>query len=295
MIIHLVGEDGYRIKERLDFLKAAFVKKYDPQGLNIESKEAAELSLDDFHRLSLSSGLLAKKRLLIIRNLEQTAKNILEEIKKTISQIPQEVILIFTSTKPLEIKADKMEKFPLFSFGQTKKWLEDKLKKEKVKMDNAAKEYLLEAVGSDLWQLASDLDKLGHYKKNLHLEDVQLFVKSPLEENIFKLTENLANRNLGQALKILDEQLALGINELQLLAMLSWQLKVLWQVKETNGQGLSLHPFVIQKALPQTRKFSLDKLKELFAELLKIDTQLKTTSIPAKVLLTLFLEKACLF
>ena len=293
MIITLVGHDTYRKKKRLDVLRSAYREKFDKQGLSVEVLEGDKIKLADFRRSCLSMGLFVAKRMVVIQNLDEAKKEVIEEIKDSIKEVPEEVILIITSKKGLGIKAAKKEEFIFLKPAELEKWLEAELKKKNLKLSSEARRYLVDSVGTDLWKLSSEVQKLSNYKKDISLADIQKFVGEPVEENVFKLTESLANKNLSNALKILHDQLDSGVNELKLLGTLAWQLKVLWQVKETNGGGTNLHPFVIRKTLPQARKFSFNDLRKLWAELLEIDISLKSKSVPARTLLDLFLEKFC--
>jgi len=42
------------------------------------------------------------------------------------------------------------------------------------------------------------------------------------------------------------------------------------------AKQLKLHPFVVQNSIPQARNFSADELKRAYAQLLEIDTGVKT-------------------
>ncbi len=75
--------------------------------------------------------------------------------------------------------------------------------------------------------------------------------------------------------------------------MLARQIKILIQVKQSNGQGLDLHPFVVKKAMSQIRKFKMEQLKQLYQKLLDIDLKLKSTNISAHSLLDFWVVEAC--
>jgi DNA polymerase-3 subunit delta len=272
--------------------------------LNIDILEGEELTLDNFHQAAATSGLFANKRLIIIKNIfNQKNKTILDKIAEELEKIQKENILIFSCAEiPKEkndlllkklLKADKIEQFPLLKPGQVYHWVQKEVKKRGAIIDNNAVSYLVEAIGNDLWRLNNELDKLSSYTKRITMQDADLFIDSPLDDNIFNFTDAISNQDTRKALRLLHDQLDSGANEFMLISMLARQIKILIQVKETKGQGLDLHPFVIKKALAQINKFSLESLKKLFTQLSNIDYKLKNSQGSPRLLLDLFTVEMC--
>ena len=304
MILFLHGPDSYRLNERLSNLKQGFTKKYDKAGFNVAILDGADLTMADFRKAAFSSGLFAKKRLVVIKNIFSSKNpSWYEELAGEIVKTNQDNILIVTSAAlPKEKnnpllkilkKADKTETFPLLKDGEVYRYILEAVKKRGAYMDNEAVSYLVEAVHSDLWRLNNELDKLTSYKKRIAVKDVDLFMDSPLDKNVFNFMDALSHKNTKQALKLLHDQLDSGAHELYLLTMLARQVKILLAVKETNGQGLMLHPFVVKKALAQVSNFSLPQLKNLFAKIIDIDNRLKSSRGTPKLLLDLFVVEMC--
>jgi DNA polymerase-3 subunit delta len=171
--------------------------------------------------------------------------------------------------------------------------VQKEVKKRGAIIDNNAVSYLVEAIGNDLWRLNNELDKLSSYTKRITMQDADLFIDSPLDDNIFNFTDAISNQDTRKALRLLHDQLDSGANEFMLISMLARQIKILIQVKETKGQGLDLHPFVIKKALAQINKFSLESLKKLFTQLSNIDYKLKNSQGSPRLLLDLFTVEMC--
>lgn len=304
MIIFLSGEDSFSRQQRLHALKRAFISKFDQQGLNIEVLEGIDLTLENFHKATATSGLFAAKRLIIIKNIfQQKNKNILEKINEEIKKISADNIIIITADElPKEknnellknlLKADKVEKFPLLKPGQIYLWIQKEAKKRDAVIASDAINYLVEAIGSDLWRMNNELNKLTNYTKKITLRDVDLFIDSPIDDNIFNFTDAISSKDVQRALKLLHDQLDSGANEFMLLSMLARQIKILIQVKSTNGQNLDMHPFVIRKTLNQINKYSLPSLKKLFAQLTIIDQKLKNSQGSPRLLLDLFTVEMC--
>lgn len=304
MILFLFGPDSYRLQQRLNILKQGFIKKYDQAGLNVAILDGASLTSEEFHKATLSAGLFAKKRLIVIKNIFANKKTtVLAEIAEELKKQNKDNILIITSlaapkekNDPLFAalkKADKIEEFPLLKAGQLYQYIQTQAAQQQITISSEAVNYLVEAVGDDLWRLHNELDKLANYKKNITITDAQLFIDSPLDDNIFNLMDALSQKDAKNSMRLLHDQLDVGANEFYLLTMLARQIKILLQVKETNGQGLALHPFVIKKSLAQVNKFSLAQLKKLYGQIMIIDQKLKSSGGKPNLLFDLFVVEMC--
>ncbi len=323
MIIFLHGPDSYRSRQRLKFYREGFKKKYDPQGLNIEVLEGEKLKLEEFRNKLGNQGLLVKKRLVIVEELigKNKAKKIQEEITAYLKEnrLSEDEILIFWEedlsggwskgkkksgatgklVKYLQKEA-KMEEFELLTGHKLSAWAEREFNKKRGRIEKPALNLLVALVGSNLWQMNNEIEKLINYKKGkiIDKEDVSMFVKAKYDTDVFKLTDMIAEKKGKAALKLIRDQIMSGENELYLLAMLTRLFRILVQVKEvskeennhyTIASRLKLHPFVAQKSLAQVNNFTLNELKEIYGKLLEIDLKIKTSQTDPRVLFDLFM------
>jgi len=159
-------------------------------------------------------------------------------------------------------------------------------------------------VGSDLWNMDSEIEKLVNYKnwKEISSDDVKMLVKAKFDENIFHLTDALAAKNIKLSFRLLYDQLASGAHELYVLTMLIRQFRILLQTREiidqepnyyTVASRLQIHPFVAQKAIRDARKFSLTELKNIYRQLLEIDIKIKSTNEDPRLLFDLLITRVC--
>lgn len=322
MIIFLHGPDTHRSKQRLKFYKEGFVKKYDPSGLNSSVLDGEKLTMTDFRRACGAAGFLSKKRLVVAENLigKNKDKKIQHEIIDYLDhELSKDTVLIFWDEESDDWREKKRfratpiykrlikEKEEAFSFliGEPlNKWIREEVRKRKGKIDNAAILELASLVGSDLWAMETEIEKLINYKnsKIITANDVRQMVKTKFDENIFHLTDALSEKNDKLSLKLLNDQIKSGSHPLYILTMLVRQFRILLQVKEilnqeenyyTVASRLNLHPFVAQKAIKEARRFTLQELKNIYQDLLEIDIKLKTTPDDPRVLFDLLVMKIC--
>jgi DNA polymerase III subunit delta len=327
MIIFLYGPDSYRSRQKLYFYQEGFKKKYDPQGLNIVRLDGERLTLEDFRKNAGQTGFLASKRFIVVENVISRSKNkkiegeIVEYLK---AQKANDNVFIFleegeskskkktkkvstrASTHPLldYLMEQKAEEFPYLYGEELNKWIKAEIKKSGGLIDNAAVLELASLVGSDLWNMSSEIEKLSNYKnkKNITADDVRLLVRAKFDENIFHLTDALAAKDAKLSFKLLNDQIALGAHELYLLTMLTRQFRILLQTREilesesnyyTIASRLKLHPFVAQKAIRDARRFTLAELKNIYHQLLEIDVKIKSSSDDPRLLFDLLIISVC--
>ncbi|MDD4607283.1 MAG: DNA polymerase III subunit delta [Patescibacteria group bacterium] len=316
MIIYLYGQDDFRIHQDLQTIKNKFLKQVDQSGLNFSYLDGSDLKIDQFRQAVLVSGFLAKKRMVVIKNLLTTGRdeNLITEILTNFKKLEQQedVVIIFIQTDELknirtQVKKDLLNKLVKSQYAKEFKLLKNKdlinwIKKEvsqlKAKIEPTAIELLINYLGNDLWKINNEIHKLVAYKSGQIIQsvDVELMVKADLDENIFNLTDAIANQNKKQSLKLIQQQLTDSGAWLRILNMISYQFRNLIILKSYLNEhgysnqyglakGLGLHPFIIQKSLNQVDKYSLPQLKKIYHQLLEIDLQMKTKSLNPEVLL----------
>ncbi len=322
MIIFLYGEDTYRSSQKLNQIKDKFIKEVDSSGMNLITLNGAKLKFEEFNHQVKASPFLARKRMIIIKNLISDNKS--KEIQKEIVDLlntewknPQEDnILIFweavdhSKTKSKNALWDRLgkekfaEEFKPLKPIQINSWIEKEIIKRKAKIEKSAVTLLAAMVGNDLWQMSSEIEKLINYcqERPINTTDIENIVKAKFDDNIFNLVDALGNNNKKLALKLMADQFSLESDEMYLLSMLIRQFRILLLTKELSeinprlgkekvAQELSLHPFVAQKALWQIKNFTLDKLKQIYRMLLDIDFRIKTSNQKPRLLFDLFIAQ----
>lgn len=317
MILFLYGDDTFRSRGKLREFKEKFLKEVDPSGLNLTYLSGERLDLENFTKTILASAFLAKKRMIIIEDLLSRNKNksFKEDLLNLLLEKNQRIdnILIFYESKKIASK-DKLfaflaaqryaQEFSPLSSAPLERWLRNEALSRGAKLEAKAVDLLISFLGNDLWQLSAELDKLIAYKFNLQerilndkaeviitSQDIKLLVKGKISEDIFALTDALGKKDKKQALHLLHEQLVGGLDPLQLLAMITWQFRILLLAKDLIqnqpqariSSRLNIHPYVAQKAILTCKNFEFGELKQIYQELLGIDIKIKTGSDPVLI------------
>jgi len=306
MIYFLYGPDTYRSREKLKELIAK-----NQTGFNVERINGAKIDADELNKYISTHDLFSQKKFLVIENMadknNKLQENIINFLKKLKfneldflifydSQIDKRSIIF----KVLNSKADEIYAFDLLKPAEMEVWLQKKCQAINLNINKDNLKKLSVALGDDTWLAMSELQKLKAYTngEEVQYEDIDKMVRGKLDDDIFKLTDMIANNNnKSQALKLLKDQIESGSNEIYLLTMIVRQFRILIQLKSflsktsntfQAAKTLNLHPFVVQKSLPMVSKYPIEKLKNIFQKLLKVDLQLKSSKVQGEVLLEKF-------
>jgi DNA polymerase III subunit delta len=300
MIIFLYGPDSFRSIEKLKSLKERFTTEVDKSGLNLISIDGEKTNINDINKAIATRSFLSSKRMIVIKSIFSAGKAVQNEVLELLKSGDyrdgeKDNVIIFWNEKVdkrsslykyLNVAKFK-EEFLVLEAGQLTQFILKRVVDGggKINQQNA---YLLSSKSDgNLWALSGEIDKLLAKKKKgeIEKEDIEQSVLFKIDDNIFNLVDAVANRNKKLALKLIHDQLESGVNELYLHTMIVRQFRILIQVKNELEKGgsnnreiaseLGIHPFVVQKAMPQARSYEMDYLKKIYAKLLEIDIRLK--------------------
>jgi len=310
MIIFIYGEDSYRSKIKLKEIIEEY-KKVHKSGLNLIYIDAKEKEFGDLTNYSRSNSMFDEKKLIILQNVFSDKKfqeDFLENIKKI--KDTKDIVVVYETDKVDERtkffktlkKESKCQEFASLAGIALQKWVAQEFEKYGAKITPQTQNTLLNYLGNDLWKLENEIKKLAHFKKGqlIKNEDIELQVKSRIENDIFKTIEALASKDKKQSLIFLHKHLDAGDNVLYILSMITYQFRNLLIIKELiedqEPYGLiakksGLHPFVVQKTYNLCARFSVEQLKEIYQRIFQIDSDIKVGKIDPELALELLIAQ----
>ncbi|MFW0838118.1 MAG: DNA polymerase III subunit delta [Candidatus Komeilibacteria bacterium] len=316
MIFFFYGDDTYRSYAKIKQIRDKFRQEVDPSGFNILLLDGAEIKLEDFNAAVSQAGFLANKRLIIIKNIfnNKSLNNWRDEIIAYLNRqtdSPEENYLLWWQAGIPDKRNALFKKLSSYKFSQQfdpltdnklLQWIMHTCQEQNVQITKPAAHELVAIVGNNLWQLSQEIAKLANYKPNQLITpaDIELLAHGQTNENIFILSDAVAQQNRAKALKLLNNQINAGLNEQYLLTMIIRQFRILIQLKSLLNSGIApnklasaaaLHPFVVKKAQAQIQKYNLQQLTDIYHRLLKTDLELKSTNINSKILLNKLIIK----
>lgn len=319
MIIYIYGEDTFRSRNYLKQNVERFKKKRDPQNLNVVFLDGQKTDSSKMWNEITAMPFLAEKRMVVIQNvLSSKDADLLESLIEGIKEnkFPEKNIIIFYQgetigktnlAKDLQktlAKEKWAKEFGSLVGQELSSWIKTEVTQRGGAINPAAVVYLGQNTGKDTWYVDSLMDQLVAYAagREISLADVQLFLEEKVDDNVFNMVDAIVFGNRKLAFKLIEEQRRLGEEDGLIFGMALRQFRILISMRDlfnrqenitsdTMAKMLDLHPFVVKKSLPFIKKYSLDKLKDIYNQLLEIDIKTKTGLADQSLLIDLFVGK----
>jgi len=303
MLIFVYGENTFLSLRKLASLRQHFLKKYDPSGMNVAEFAVSKVKIGEVMAAIQSPPFIATKRLVIVKGLCETysTKPDAKDWIDAFARIPESTIVVVwddVSVKKMDrhalVKAfiDRSDvhayPFDMLQGVALTAWAGTRAKELSLSISRPLLELIVARVGSDLWQLSGELEKLSAYVDGASVDQaaIDLLVRTNSDDQLFALMDALSDGRVDRSLSLLSAQRQFGTGDQQLFAMLSRQMRLLLSVRDliderdqVNKQEvadvLSLHPFVAQKTLSQARRFTKEQLLHMQKLLYRLDLLIK--------------------
>ena len=312
MLHVLIGEDDYSRQQALEEIKKGIG---DPTArmTNTTILDGGQLTAAQLGAAAGTVPFLAEKRLVIVEGLlerfEPKGRNTKKKsvrpspppddftsIVESIGHLPDftELVILGSGARashPLlrELAAlGRVKTFPRLKSNQLGPWIVKRVAAAGGSISPAAVNLLARFVGNDLWVMASEVDKLALFTGGRRIEeaDIRAVVSYAQEANVFAMVDAILESRGGAAQEMLQQLLKQGASPVQLLTMLSRQVRIIFQIREMRGRGKSrgeiqtklglTSDFVLGKAWDQADKYSPRRIREVYHRLLEADLSIKT-------------------
>jgi DNA polymerase-3 subunit delta len=218
--------------------------------LNREVIETKEVGAEQIVNSAKTAPCFSERRLIIVRGAQALPSKGREPVQAYLRSPNPTTCLVFVADELLAGTHWLMSMIPsscvVESRGLTGSslmtWLRNYAKTSGMDCADEALALLVECVGEDLTTLASEMEKVllsAQGARRIGAPAVRMVVGEHRARSIFELTRAMERRDLGQGLFILDRLLTSGEEPLGILAMLTREVRSLWQAKEWRRQGKS--------------------------------------------------------
>jgi DNA polymerase-3 subunit delta len=170
------------------------------------------------------------------------------------------------------------------------KWVAEQFARHGVKANTEACRALVELVGDNLQELATEVDKLSVWagQDAIGAPEVELLVAARADVPPFVLTDAWGRRDVGAVLSacesILERSAPRSREVHALVGRLAAHVRRVRACQELDLEGvrareaatqLKMHPFAAEKAFGQSRNFSIEELRDAVVQLADLDLALK--------------------
>jgi DNA polymerase-3 subunit delta len=325
----LSGQDDFSLARSLTEIKKD-VGDREVSAINTTTLNGQQVTLDQLKIVCETMPFLAERRLVIIEGLlerfeprrrpsrqrKTTPANHHDQhqlFATCITRIPDSTVLVLvesrvTSNNPLfKLLSGKavVKSFPLLRDAQLRQWAQRRVVETGGSISSRAVDLLARLVGSNLWIVASEIDKLVLFTSGRRIEedDVRMLVSYTQQASVFAVVDAIVEFKADLAEQLLQRLLQSGATPSYLMVMLSRQVQMIVRAKQLNAQrkpkteiqyrlGLT-SGFALGKTLEQASRYSLPRLKEIYQQLLETDLSIKTGKYDAELALNILVAELC--
>ena len=263
-----------------------------------EHLNARDASAEDVIASCNAMGLFGGERLVIVEEAERWKAADVKEIAAYLAAPAPSTVLALLAE---EIKTDSALAKAVAKAGQVlsydvpkrklPEWVAEQFGRYGAKADADACRALVEIVGDDLDELATEVDKLSTWAggDNVTLRDVEQMAAGRAETAIFSLTDAWGRRDVGAVLASAEAIMERSARprSAELMRMISSMVNHVGRVRRCQrlaDQGirardaagqLKMHPFAAEKAFAQAANFSQEELGHAIVRLAELDAAAK--------------------
>jgi DNA polymerase-3 subunit delta len=323
-----MGEDDFSRRQSLEEIKRGIGDQATLVS-NTTVLDGQQVTLGQLRNACETIPFLAERRLVIIHGLLErfeargksgrqkkiTSTSAREgeykSLSECITKLPESTVLVLIDGKiksrnPLfcTLSASaKVMSFPLLRGIKLHQWIQNHVEEANGSISPRAVDLLARFVGSNLWIMANEIDKLVLFTSSRRVEeaDIRLVVSYAQEASVFAMVDAILESRAGVAGQLLQQLLQQGVSPVYLLVMLARQVQIIVRVRELKNQGkskaeiqnklASTLEFVLRKALEQADRYSLARLKEVYHKLLGADLSIKTGKYDAELTINILVAE----
>ncbi len=303
MITTLTGANNFGLHTELHKQIDAFLGVHDAMGL--ERLDGDDHSFDRVRESLQSMPFLVSKKLVVL-NKPSAQKEFTEKAEALLSDVPDDINVVI-----VEPKLDKrssyykylkkhtvFQDFPALDTHELARWVVAFAKTKGATFSQQDASYLVRRVGANQLLLSNEVEKLRHFNPKISKESIDLLTEPTVQSSIFDLLDAALHGRKQQVLDLYAEQRSAGVDPVQILALLGWQLHAMAVVLhrgnhslEETAKAAGIHPFVLKKSAAATKNMDTSRIKYLVSEASNLDVRMKSESIdPDDALINLLLE-----
>lgn len=301
------GEESYPIDHLVQQLRDIL----DPstRDFNFDYFSGDSVEVDGLVAIARSFPMMSEKRVVILNDVQRLSSSDRNRLMDYVLSPMDSTCLILLSER-----ADRRQKFwstltdcsvwiesrPLYE-NQAVDWVVQRLQHRQIQIAQDAAKLLVQHVGTSLWNLHQELNKLTTYncgKPALNRDDILAVVGISREYNIWELTDVIARRDTKQALLILSHLIDAKQSPVGMIMDLTRRILILIRIKllserhipaEQMAKLVSLKPYFVKLFTEQALKFTLIEIQQALETLYQADRSIKSGLLDPVMAMTLII------
>jgi len=275
----IVGEEELLVERAVAAVLAAAGP--DP---DVHDVMAIELGPGELAQLT-SPSLFGGACVVIVRSAQDASAAVAAELGELAAAVPPDVVVVVTHAGGAKGRAlltaldatgaRRIECPPVRRFGERMDFLRAELGRAGRKADDRALRALLDAVGTNLRDLAAACDQLASDTAGVITADVVArYWRGRAEATGFSVADRVLEGNLAEALAQVRWALAIGTAPVLITSALARGIRTLGQLGAAGGMS-GMPPWLADKARQQLRGWTDDGLARAHAVVAQADAEVK--------------------
>ncbi|GIG35685.1 DNA-binding protein [Cellulomonas pakistanensis] len=245
--------------------------------------------------LATSPSLFAEDRVVVVENVEKATDDLILEATSYVAAPQEDVVLVLRHGGGQRGKrlldAVRAAGHPVAVCETIKRdadkasFVTQELRRAGRRMEARAVRSLVDAVGSDLRELAAACSQLvADTTGVISVEVVERYYGGRIEATGFRVADAAVDGNAGEAVALLRHAFATGVDPVPLVAALAARLRVLAKVSAVRGRGpgaerdLGLAPWQVDRSRKELSRWTPEALAAAITAVAQADAEVKGAS-----------------
>jgi len=321
-VYFVYGDEPYLLDEAVD----AIVATAAPGGtdeFNFDKFRGNDASAEQIRESAETLPMTVDRRIVLVRDLQEMPAAELEELEPYFESPAGTTCLILHAYREdageLDLRSGALRTLNREATTQEFESLYDHDAEAVVRkharqyglaLSEAARAFLVDAVGTDIGTLDQALEKVDLYvgpaeeggRREVGVEAVQEVVAETRVRSVFDLTDALGERNFETALTILDRMLLDGEPPLRILHMIARHFRIVGRLHDPDyrtlqpreqAQKLGVPHFFVDDYRSHARTFEPADVATVRTRILEVDRRLKSSGLADRTVLEELLYDIC--
>lgn len=307
----LYGADENLIKDAVNKAANTVVDETFRE-LNLVKFDGMKVQFEEVMNACETLPFMSEKKVVIVFRADflgskddRESKKKVEDFRQYLSTLPPYTILLMyyvfgddrekasSNIKKLEklaslVQVDKLKGSKLY------KKVGDIFEERQRNINKVLLQFFCDHIDNNMEIINNEINKLLDYTEGREItkEDILDLLPQTNNDDIFDLVDFVSQRKPEKAINILNELIFKGESVTGVLFMIERQFKLLYSIKLAMEEGknkdilvkeLKLHPYVCEKLINQSRKFSLNQIRACMKMCLDTEKSLKSSQSDKKI------------
>lgn len=310
-VYFIYGEESFLIDSLTEQIAKKFLGSIEKE-INYFLRYAPDASLEEIIALTAGSGLFSEKKIIVYKDYQNlrnpNQQNLLKYLQKPDANICLIIVARVDSVNQARYQA--LQEYACFvnalplREAELEEFIKDEFTVYQKTVSTESVRALIYLAGEKIHDLKTEIAQVANYyqdKTEIEPGDIEQIVGVHVNQNVFELTRNIAQKNLQQALFILHNLIEKGENPGSVMFFLLRHIMMLWKIHGYQQSGvdndkkiqgaLKIYPRQYSEYKQELPKWKPGQLAAAVNLVSESDRLLKSSQMPPLIILDTLILK----